>query len=229
MSVLVAIPARGGSKRLPKKNLKNLHGKPMIAYSIEAAIEAGLSSDVWVCTEDQEIADVSRKYGAKIFEIPPEMAEDDISSTVPCLALHSHLELSEGKQYEYLFNLQPTSPLRTQNDIIASYETIRESGKSFLVSVTSIDPHYFHWALQKQEDDWQMYFRSKYMKERIYLEEMYRPNGAIKLAKSEQLKKHGNYFGKDLTVFIMPEERSIHVGTEFDFKCAEAMLEYISL
>ncbi len=224
MSVLIAIPARGGSKRLPRKNLRLLHGKPMIAYSIEAAIEANISTEVWVCTEDQEIADVSRTFGAKIFQIPLEMAEDDISSTIPCLALQAHLEQSEGKHFEYLFNLQPTSPLRTMNDIISSYKTILESEKSFLVSATSIDPHYFHWALQKTEDDWQMYFRSKYMKERIYLENVYRPNGAIKLAKSEQLKKQGNYFGKDLAVYLMPEERSIHVGTEFDFKCAEAMI-----
>ena len=62
------------------------------------------------------------------------------------------------------------------------------------------------------------------MKERIYLDNVYRPNGAIKLAKSEQLMKHGNYFGRDLEVYFMPEERSIHVGEEYDFKCAEAML-----
>lgn len=224
MSVLIAIPARSGSKRVPRKNIKLLNGKPMIAYSIEAAIESKLTEVVWVCTDDQEIADISMSFGAQVFRIPPEMAADDVSSTTPCLALLDHLEEVDRKQFDYLLNLQPTSPLRNSQDIKASHNMIIESQKSFLVSATEIDPHFFHWALQKQGKDWRMYFGSKYMRERIYLEDVYRPNGAIKLAKSEHLKRHGNYFGKNLSVYFMPEERSIHVGTEYDFKCAEAML-----
>jgi len=224
MSVLIAIPARGDSKRLPRKNIKLLQGKPMIAYSIEAALGSKLTEDIWVCTEDREIADISKTYGARVFQIPPEMAADDVSSTTPCLALQDHLQEVDGEQFDYLLNLQPTSPLRNSQDIIASHDMILESQKSFLVSGTEIDPHYFHWALQKQDKDWRMYFGSRYMRERIYLEDVYRPNGAIKLAKSDHLKRHGNYFGKDLSVYFMPEERSIHVGTAYDFKCAEAML-----
>ena len=150
MSVLIAIPARGGSKRLPRKNIMLLHGKPMIAYSIEAALESNLTEDIWVCTEDQEIADISKNYGAQVFRIPLEMAADDVSSTTPCLSLQNHLKEKSGKQFDYLLNLQPTSPLRNSQDIVASHNMILESQKNFLVSATKIDPHFFHWALQKK-------------------------------------------------------------------------------
>ena len=224
MSILIAIPARGGSKRLPRKNILPLNGKPMIVYTIEAAQKADITNNIWVCTEDDEIADVSKESGAKVYRIPDDMAKDDVSSTMPCLALLSHLE-QEGKIFDYIFNLQPTSPLRTSEDIILSLETIENNKADFLVSVTEIDPHYFHWAMIERENKWQMYFGNKYMKERIYLENAYRPNGAIKLAQTKQLINNGNFFGNNLTVHNMPEERSIHVGTDFDFKCAEGLLK----
>ncbi len=223
MSILIAIPARGGSKRLPRKNILPLNGKPMIVYTIEAAQKADITNNIWVCTEDDEIADSSKEIGAKVYRIPDDMAKDDVSSTMPCLALLSHLE-QEGKIFDYIFNLQPTSPLRTSEDIILSLETIKNNKADFLVSVTEIDPHYFHWAMIKRENKWQMYFGNKYMKERIYLENAYRPNGAIKIAQTKQLINNGNFFGNNLTVYNMPEERSIHVGNAFDFKCAEGLL-----
>jgi len=168
LSILIAIPARGGSKRLPRKNILPLNGKPMIVYTIEAAQKADITNNIWVCTEDDEIADASKEIGAKVYRIPDDMAKDDVSSTMPCLALLSHLE-KEGKIFDYIFNLQPTSPLRTSEDIILSLETIKNNKANFLVSVTEIDPHYFHWAMIERENKWQMYFGNKYMKERIYL------------------------------------------------------------
>jgi CMP-N,N'-diacetyllegionaminic acid synthase len=225
MSIAIAIPARGGSKRIPRKNVKLLRGKPLISYTIETALKSKMTPDVWVCTEDQEIADISESCGARVYRIPNSMAGDDVSSTVPCLDLLDHLEKHYGKDFEFLFNLQPTSPLRSVEDLWGSYSSFIRAQKDFLVSVTEIDPHYFHWALKGNEDAWAMYFGSKYMKERIHLEKVYRPNGAIKLAKVGALRKSGNYFGEGLSVYSMPEERSIHIGNYFDFKCTEAMLD----
>src|ERR1700731_4752346 len=110
-NILLAIPARSGSKRLPGKNIKLLAGKPLIAYTIEAALNAGLGQHTYVCSDDTNIIEISERYGAKIFEIPAEMAGDDISSTTPCLSLYNHL-ISKGVHIDYIFNLQPTSPLR---------------------------------------------------------------------------------------------------------------------
>jgi len=196
----------------------------MIIYTIEAAQKANITNNIWVCTDDEEIADLSSNSGTKIYRIPDVMARDDVSSTEPCLALLSHLK-QEGEIVDYIFNLQPTSPLRTSEDIILSLETIKNNKADFLVSVTEIDPHYFHWAMIERENKWQMYFGNKYMKERIYLERTYRPNGAIKVARTKQLINNGNFFGNNLTVYNMREERSIHVGTVFDFKCVEGLLK----
>ena len=225
MSILIAIPARGGSKRLPSKNILPLNGKPMIIYTIEAAQRANITKNIWVCTDNDEIAEISKENGANVYRIPDDMAKDDVSSTVPCLALNSYLK-EKNKIFQYIFNLQPTSPLRTSEDIISSMDIMGKDNADFLVSLTEIDPHYFHWGMKKKEDVWTMYFEDKYMKERIYLEKIYRPNGAIKLARTDKLVEKGNFFGDNMTVHFMPDERSIHVGTDFDFKCADGLLKW---
>ena len=223
MSVLIAIPARGGSKRLRKKNILPLKGKPMIVYTIEAAIKSKLTNEIWVCTDDDEIENISLKYNVQVFKIPKNMAKDNVSSTVPCISLIKHLKL-DNKDFEYLFNLQPTSPLRSSKDIIKSLNIVKKSNADFLVSVTDIDPHYFHWAMTGKGNGWRMFFRDKFMKERIYLDNFYRPNGAIKLAKINRLLEYKNFFGKNLTVHYMPDERSIHVGNRFDFECVKSFI-----
>jgi CMP-N,N'-diacetyllegionaminic acid synthase len=222
-NILLAIPARGGSKRLPRKNLLNIAGRPMIAYTIEAAINSGLGKNIYVCTEDSEIKKTALLYGAKVFDIPIEMAGDEVSSTVPCLALYNHL-INNGLQIDYIFNLQPTSPLRTAQDIKDSLQLFLDKKADYLVSSTFIDPHYFHWALTENENGWEMYFKTKYLKERTQLPPIYRPNGAIKLAKAALLAKTGNFFGERLQVFEMPEERSVHVATEIDKLSCEVII-----
>jgi len=222
-AVLFAIPARGGSKRLKRKNLALLGGKPMLAYTIAAAWESGLADEVYVCTEDAEIADISKAYGAMVFPISESMAADDVSSTVPCLALYDFL-VRDDRIPDFIFNLQPSSPLRTAVDIQNAFEALRVAQADFLVSVTAIDPHYFHWALQQHEQGWSMFFGERFLRERTMLDPVWRPNGAIKLARALQLKRSGNFFGSPLAVCEMPEERSIHVATGFDLTCAEAML-----
>ena len=223
--ILLAIPARGGSKRLLRKNELYLAGKPMLAYTIEAAIKSGLSEHVYVCTEDEEIKKMALTYGAKVFDITEDMAGDEISSTTPCLELYKKMK-SEGIQIEYIFNLQPTSPLRNSDDILNAFNKFIHHNSDFLVSTTFIDPHYFHWGLQEKEDgNWGMYFGNKYLMERTLLQPIYRPNGAIKLGKAELLLETGNFFGESLQVYEMPEERSIHVATLFDKLCCEVLLE----
>lgn len=225
-NILIAIPARGGSKRLPRKNIALLGDKPMLAYSIEASLQSGLTDNVFVCTEDEEIERCALQYGAKIFRIPPEMAGDLVSSTDPCLDLYEELS-QHGKKIDYIFTLQPTSPLRSTDDIRNSFTTFCDSPADFLVSVTPIDPHYFHWAFEEGKDGWKMYFGKEFMQERPLLPPIFRPNGAIKLASADKLKETGNFLFHDysLTVHMMPEERSIHVATQFDLVCAKAMLQ----
>jgi CMP-N,N'-diacetyllegionaminic acid synthase len=223
---LMAIPARGGSKRLPRKNVRGLGGRPMLAHTVQAAISSGLTTDVYVCTEDEEIASVAEEYGAKVHVIPETMAGDEVSSTVPCLDLYDRL-IESGERFDHLFNLQPSSPLRTSEDIVDAFRTLVDSGRDYLVSVTLTDPHFFHWGMVADTGTWRMYFRDKYLMERPQLPPVFRPNGAIKLAKAAAVRSTGNFFGEPLAVHEMPEERSIHVATEFDLRCARAMIREV--
>lgn len=225
-TTLLVVPARGGSKRLARKNLLEIAGQPMICHTISAALESQLAPEVYVCTEDDEIAYTASKAGARVFRIPPEMAEDDVSSTTPVLVLLE--ELMDSGRYtgeSLVFNLQPTSPLRNADDIVACARALTDSNAEFALSVTEIDPHYFHWALVDNDQGWGMFFGKKYLKERIELPPVMRPNGAIKLARAGALMKTGHYFGSPTTVYEMPDERSIHVGTEFDLLCARAIAQ----
>jgi CMP-N,N'-diacetyllegionaminic acid synthase len=223
--MLCAIPARGGSKRLPRKNLRALAGKPLIAHSIEAARQSGLFESVYVCTEDEEIADVARSCGACVpILMPEELCGDLIASHIPCQHLAAHLAI-QGYAADSLVCLQPTSPLRNVGDLKAAVDKFHSSGFDFLVSVTPVDPHDFHWAVVPDGGDyWRMYFGNQYMKERPLLPPVFRPNGSIKIARLPALVRAGHFFGERMGVVETPPERSVHVALEFDLKLCELIL-----
>jgi CMP-N,N'-diacetyllegionaminic acid synthase len=222
--MLCAIPARGGSNRLPRKNLCPLAGKPLIAHTIESARQSGLFGEVCVCTEDKEIADVARSYGATVpFLVPQDLCGDLVASHIPCQHFAADLG-AHGCAVDTLICLQPTSPLRNSEDIIAAVEKFRCGNFDFLVSVTPVDPHDFHWAVVPNGEYWHMYFGSRYMKERPLLPPVFRPNGSIKIARLPALTRTGHFFGERMGVIETPPERSVHVATEFDLKLCEFML-----
>jgi len=223
--MMCAIPARGGSKRLLRKNVRELAGKPLIAYSIEAAGQSGLFSEIYVCTEDARIADVAVRYGALVPRLmPEEICGDLVASHVPCQLLAAEIAKA-GQSFESLLCLQPSSPLRSAEDIRGAVNHYLQGKFDFVVSVTPVDPHYFHWAVVPAGDPyWKMFFGTEYMKERPLLPVVCRPNGSIKIAKLSALSSLGNFFGERLGVFETPEERSVHVATEFDLRICEAIL-----
>ncbi len=223
--MLCAIPARAGSKRLIGKNLLPLAGKPMIAYTITVAMQSRLFKDIYVCTEDQAIADVAKQYGAKVpVLMPPELCGDLVASHVPCQYLADYLA-EHGLVFQGLVCLQPTSPLRNVADLRAGVQRFAQGDVDFVVSVTPVDPHYFHWVVAPAEDGyWKMYFGKQFVVERPLLPSVYRPNGSVKIADLELLRITGNFFGSRLGVIETPEERSIHIATRFDFEQCEFLL-----
>jgi CMP-N-acetylneuraminic acid synthetase len=223
--MLCAIPARGGSKRLPGKNLCHLAGKPLIAHTIEAARQSGLFETVYVCTEDRQIADVARAYGASVpILMPEELCGDLVASHIPCQHLASHLA-GQGISTDTLVCLQPTSPLRNVHDLRAAVSKFQSGDYDFLVSVTPVDPHDFHWAVVPNGNEyWRMYFGNEYMKERPLLPPVFRPNGSIKIARLQSLAEAGSFFGQRMGVLETPPERSVHVALEFDLKLCELFL-----
>jgi CMP-N-acetylneuraminic acid synthetase len=222
--MLCAIPARGGSKRLRRKNLRALAGKPMIAHTIEVARQSGLFDSVYVCTEDEEIAEIARAWGAAVPVLMPEdLCGDLVASHIPCQHLVAHLA-AQGRAIETLVCLQPTSPLRSVGDLKAAVEKFQSNNFDFVVSVTAIDPHDFHWAVVPNGANyWRMYFGSQYMKERPLLPPVFRPNGSIKIARLPALAQTGHFFGERMGVIETPPERSVHVAVEFDLKLCEQL------
>jgi len=224
--MLCAIPARGGSKRLPGKNLRALAGKPLIAHTIEVARQSGLFESVYVCTENQEIADIARAFGASVpFLMPEELCGDLVASHKPCQRLAAHLA-EQGRPTGILVCLQPTSPLRNVDDLKAAVNKFQGNDDfDFLVSVTQVDPHDFHWAVVPNSDGyWRMYFGNEYMRERPLLPPVFRPNGSIKIARLPALAQVGHFFGKRMGVTETPPERSVHVALEVDLKLCELIL-----
>lgn len=217
MKPLCVIPARGGSKRLPRKNILPLHNKPMLAYSIEAALASKCFDRVLVSTEDREIGRIAREYGAQVHERPEHLAGDMVSATDVCIE-------AAGEHYDSIVCLQPSSPLRSVEDIRACCHRFDDCGADFLVSVTMVDPHYFHWAVRPDGEWWRMHFGSQYLAERSLLPEIYRPNGSIKIGRAGPLRALRNFFGPKLAAYQTPEERSLHVATQFDFDFASYLL-----
>lgn len=223
--MLCAIPARGGSKRLPRKNIRKLAGKPMIAHTIEIARQSRLFDTVYVCTDDREIADVAISYGAAVpFLMPPDLCGDLVASHAPCQRLAAHLA-EKSAAIDTLVCLQPTSPLRTVDDLQSAVIEFQTNSFDFVVSVTPVDPHYFHWVVAPRgEEFWGMYFGSQFLKERPLLPPVFRPNGSIKIGRLPVLAQVGHFFGERLGVVETPEDHSVHVAVEFDLKLCEMIL-----
>lgn len=224
-AMLCTIPARGGSKRIHNKNLRFLAGRPLLAYSIESALQSRLFPAVYVCTDDEEIAAAARKYGACVPELmPAELCGDLVASHIPCQHMAKQLA-RQGQHTDVLVCLQPSSPLRSTSDIHAAVKIFQDGKYDFVVSVTPLDPHEFHWAVAPGENDyWGMFFGAQYLKERPLLPPVYRPNGSIKIGRLEALAEVGHFFGERLGVVETPSERSIHVAEEFDLKVCETLL-----
>jgi CMP-N-acetylneuraminic acid synthetase len=197
----------------------------LISYTIAAAIEAGLFPKVYVCTDDEEIANLAAHEGANIpFIMPYELCDDLVPSHVPCQHLASKLN-QQGAQFDTLLCLQPTSPLRSSDDIRVAVHKFFQGAIDFLVSVTPVDPHYFHWTVVPTNNSyWKLYFGETFLKERPLLPPVYRPNGSIKMGNIVALRSRGHFFGTKMGVIETPEERSVHVAEEFDLMVCETLL-----
>lgn len=224
---LAIIPARGGSKRLPRKNVLDLAGKPLIAWTIEAALQSQYLHKVVVSSDDAEIAQVAQQYGADVPFMRPEPLARDESSSIDVLK-HTLMELeNRGERYRYLVLLQPTSPLRTAAHIDAAIETLLAKQADAVVSVCELD-HPVEWSNTLPEDlSLDGFFPAQYRGLRSQdLPKRYRINGAIyitDIARFQQenaLLYDGNAFA-----YIMDKRDSIDVDDETDFLMAKVLME----
>ncbi len=224
-NILALIPARGGSKRLKGKNIKQLGEKPLIAWSIEVALASKYVDEVVVSTEDDEIAKVSQQYGATVPFKRPYMLSLDSTSTMDVI-LHTIETLeSEGKAYKFLMLLQPTSPLRSSEDIDKSVELMIQKEADSIISVCESE-HSPLWTNTLPKDHSMDNFLPKKAERRSQeLPTYYRLNGAIYIAKTEMIKKEKSFFMPNSFAYIMPQSRSVDIDSELDFKLAEILVQ----
>lgn len=222
--ILSIIPARGGSKGVPRKNIRYLAGKPLIAYSIEAALKSRYIDRTVVSTEDNEIAEIAKKYGAEVIERPVNLAKDE----TPTIDFVIHiLEILEESSYvpDIVVLLQPTSPLRTSYDIDKAIELFVNSDCDSLVSVCELE-HPPYWSLKVENGYLKPVFGEEYLKKRRQeLQITYMPNGAIFISTPENLYKYRTFYTPKTINYIMPQERSIDIDEEFDFLLAEFLIK----
>lgn len=225
MRVLGVIPARGGSRGLPGKNLRPLGGRPLIAYSIDAGLNAKLDRLV-VSTDDAAIAAVAVDAGADVpFTRPAELATDEAGPIGVLLHALAELEGAGDTPYDAVAMLQPTTPLRTPADIVGSVELLAATGADSVISVTPVGGH--HPARMKWLDGDRLVdppFAEAYENQpRQELDPMYIRNGAIYLTRRDTLLG-GSLKGSDSRAWVMPRERSVNIDDADDLRYAELLL-----
>jgi len=180
--ILAIIPARGGSKGLPRKNIRQLNGKPLIYYTIDEAMKSKFIDRVIVTTDDQEIAEISKKAGAEVIIRPPALAQDESPVTD---AIFHVIDNIKGKKPDFIVLLQPTSPLREVNDIDGAIQLFLDGQCDSLMSVCQAE-HSPYWYFNIKNGLMTPLFDEKFLKiRRQELPPSYRPNGAIYILSPE--------------------------------------------
>ena len=222
MECLAIIPARGGSKGVPRKNIHPLGGKPLIAYSIEQARRARLVNRVVVSTDDTEIAAVSQGYGAEIVWRPEKISSDSASSESALLHTLEHLQKSEGYKPDILAFIQCTSPLTLVEDIDGTIQTLMDKGADSALAVTSF--HYFLWKEQASGDTIGINHEKQVRLLRQEREPQFLETGAVYTMRvSGFIQTRHRFFGKT-AIYIMPPERHLEIDEPVDFRIAEVLL-----
>jgi pseudaminic acid cytidylyltransferase len=223
---IAIIPARGGSKRIPRKNIKNFHGKPLIAYSIEAALESGCFDRVIVSTDDNEIAEIAKRYGAEVPFTRPDNVSDDFTTTIDVIK-HAINELSLADDCQ-LCCLYATAPFVQSNDLVKASILFCSSNIDYVFSATE-----FSFPIQRaiKIDDNGLcdMFYSKYANTRSQdLEKAYHDAGQFYFGSVSTFKQNKPFFhGSKSKPFLLPTYRVQDIDTVEDWNRAELLFEVL--
>lgn len=215
--ILAVIPARGGSKGVPRKNIKELAGKPLIAWTIEAAKKSKYITRTILSSEDEQIIETAKKYGCDVpFIRPIELAQDNTPGIYPIL--HA-IEQCPG--YEYVVLLQPTSPLRTVEDIDGCIEYALQHQANFCVSITEPEKSPYWMYTLKNESLKPLIEQKQLTTKRQDLPSVYALNGAVYVAETRSLQKTKSFITDETIGYVMERNRSSDIDTEEDFSFCE--------
>jgi len=219
---LAIIPARGGSKRLPNKNILDLAGKPLISYTIEAAKKSKYIDEIIVSSDSDEILEIVKEYNIKTIKRPDYLASD----TAKTIDVIKHVIEIMNKKYDYIVLLQPTSPLRNEKHIDEAIELLNVKEADAIVSVCEME-HSPLWSNTLPSSlSMEGFIREEIKNKRSQeLEKYYRINGAIYICKTDELLKQNTLFlDKNIFAYIMDRKSSIDIDDEIDFKLAEVLM-----
>lgn len=211
--ILAIIPARGGSKGVPRKNIRELVGKPLIAWTIEEAKKSKYITKTILSSEDPEIIEVAKRYGCEVpFVRPLELAQDNTPGIEPVLHV-----VDQCPGFDYIVLLQPTSPLRTFEDIDGCIELIFKNKSPACVSVSIADRSpYWMYTMQEKEQLTPL-LTDEFFSRRQDLPKVYALNGAVYVAKVSWLQNKKTFITDETVGYVMSKSHSLDIDTEEDF------------
>lgn len=222
MKAVAIIPARGGSKRIPGKNIRTVGGKPLLAHTVLHARAAQSVTKTYVTTDSPEIARVAEEYGASVILRPPELAGDEASSEAALVHALRHLRDDRGEEYDLVVFLQCTCPIRRPDDVDGAVSHLVDTGSDSLLSVVPV--HLFLWdvvdgAPVSTSYDYRHRPRSQELAPR-YVE-----NGSIFVFRPWVLAEHGNRLGGRIVMYEMDRYSLVDIDDEIDLELCEARME----
>lgn len=226
MKCIAIIPARGGSKRIPRKNIKLFHNKPLIAYSIEAALKSKLFSDIIVSTDDQAIAEVAREYGANVPFMRPKELSDDITGTGAVVEHAVKWLQSNNVEFDYVCTLYATAPLLQTSYLLEAFEKLQNSKAKYAFSCTTMPFPIQRSFKITNNNRCEMFWPENFMKRSQDLEAAYQDAGQFYFNKLNKVSSQ-IIFGEDSIPIVLPRYLVQDIDDEEDWKRAEIMYEVI--
>lgn len=222
---IAVIPARGGSKRIPRKNIKPFCGKPMIAWSIEAAKASGLFDHIIVSTDDIEIAEVANQWGAEVPYIRPPELSDDYAGTAPVIAHATHWALNHGMNVAAVCCIYATAPLISQSDLRQGWETLKTGGWDYAFAITDFASPIFRSFVQTADGGIEMLFPEYYSKRSQDIPIALHDAGQFYWGQTAAWLEGRPVFDRRSAPIFIPRSRVQDIDTEEDWLCAEMMLK----
>lgn len=222
---LAIIPARSGSKGMKDKNISLLHGKPMMAYSIEAAQESGIFDEIFLSTDSQHYADIALKYGASVPSLRPDYLSSDTATSVDTVLYTLDLLEKQGNTFDFFMLLQPTSPLRTAEHIKKAVEECMAKEADSMVSFCPCE-HPPEWSCKEQYlGDLTGFYATLQDAPRQKVEPSYRLNGSIFLSNVSTFRQCNHFYSGKSVAFLMDACVSVDVDGKEDFEYVEYLME----
>ena len=225
MKNIAIIPARSGSKGVKDKNIREFNGRPLMAYTIEAAVNSDEFDEVMVSTDSEKYAEIARKCGARVPFLRNGITSTDTATSWDMVeeVLNKYRKL--GIKYDTFCLLQPTSPLRTADDIKRAYKLYREKANFAVVSVCEAEHSPLWCGHLPKNGEFIGFVYPENMKQRQAGEKFYRLNGAIYIVDTQKFAEDKFLYCEGSFAYIMPQEQSVDIDSEMDFKIAELLMK----